>query len=189
MSSTPSLGDAAIMTPDLIALFRRLTAGVYVVGVGNRSRFDAFTAAAIMQVSYRPLLLALAINPRHASYELLRSGQAFSVSVLDHSQMDLARRFGTDADDAADKLSGIEWRHGQSGAPILAQALGFFDCSVRAESAAGDHRLFLGAVIDGALLRPAARPLVYADTGDLDRSAAIFPDNYESAARDAGRTR
>jgi flavin reductase (DIM6/NTAB) family NADH-FMN oxidoreductase RutF len=170
------------MTPDLIALFRRLTGGVYVVGVGNPGRFDAFTAAAIMQVSYRPLLLALAINPRHASYELLRSGQAFCVSVRDHSQLDLARRFGTDAYDAADKLSAIGWRHGQSGAPILPQALGFFDCSVRAESAAGDHRLFLGAVIDGALLRPAARPLVYSDTGDLDRSAAMFPDNYESAA-------
>ena len=169
------------MTTDIIALFRRLTAGVYVVGVGNRNRFDAFTAAAIMQVSYRPLLLALAINPRHASYELLRSGQSFCVSVLDHSQMHLARRFGTDAHEA-DKLSGIPWRHGCSGAPILPEALGFFDCSVRAESAAGDHRLFLGAVIDGALLRPLARPLPYADTGDLDRSAAIFPDHYESAA-------
>jgi flavin reductase (DIM6/NTAB) family NADH-FMN oxidoreductase RutF len=170
------------MTTDIIALFRHLTAGVYVVGVGNRSRFDAFTAAAIMQVSYRPLLLALAINPRHASYELLRSGQAFCVSVLDHSQMHFARRFGTDAHDAVDKLSGIQWRHGRSGAPILPEALGFFDCSVRAESAAGDHRLFLGAVIDGVLLRPSARPLRYADTGDLDRSAAMFPDHYESAA-------
>jgi flavin reductase (DIM6/NTAB) family NADH-FMN oxidoreductase RutF len=170
------------MNAELIALFQRLTAGVYVVGVGDRRRFDAFTAACIMQVSYRPLLLALAINPRHASYELLRSGQVFSVSVLDHSQVDLARRFGTETDDAAGKLSGIEWRHGLSGAPYLPQALGFFDCAVRAESAAGDHRLVLGAVIDGALLRPEAPPLVYSDTGNLDGSAALFPDRYESAA-------
>jgi flavin reductase (DIM6/NTAB) family NADH-FMN oxidoreductase RutF len=171
-----------VMDTQIISLFRRLTAGVYVVGVGDRNRFDVFTAASIMQVSYRPLLLALAINPQHASYELLRSGQAFCVSVLDQSQTDLAARFGTETNAAADKLSGIEWRHGQSGAPILPQALGYFDCSVRAESAAGDHRLFLGAVIDGALLRPAAAPLVYSDTGDLDQSAALFPDNYESAA-------
>jgi flavin reductase (DIM6/NTAB) family NADH-FMN oxidoreductase RutF len=168
------------MATDIIALFRRLTTGVYVVGVGNRSRFDAFTAASIMQVSYRPLLLALAINPRHASYELLRSGEAFCVSVLDHSQIELAKRFGTEADQAADKLSGVEWRHGRSGAPILAAALGYFDCAVRAESAAGDHRLVLGAVVDGALLRREVRPLIYADTGNLDGSAAMFPDRYES---------
>jgi flavin reductase (DIM6/NTAB) family NADH-FMN oxidoreductase RutF len=172
------------MNSELIALFRRLTAGVYVVGVGDRHRYDAFTAACIVQVSYRPLLLALAINPRHASYELLRSGQVFSVSVLDHSQVHLARRFGTEADDPAGKLSGIEWRHGLSGAPILAQALAFFDCSVRAESAAGDHRLVLGAVIDGALQRPQAQPLMYSETGNLDGSAALFPDRYESAAQD-----
>jgi flavin reductase (DIM6/NTAB) family NADH-FMN oxidoreductase RutF len=171
------------MTKDLIALFRRLTTGVYVVGVGDRNRFDAFTAACIMQVSYRPLLLALAINPRHASYELLRSGQVFSVSVLDHSQMDLARRFGTESDDAAGKLSGIEWRHALSGAPFLSQALAFFDCSVRAESAAGDHRLVVGAVIDGTLLRPQAQPLVYSDTGNLDGSAALYPDRFEQAAQ------
>jgi flavin reductase (DIM6/NTAB) family NADH-FMN oxidoreductase RutF len=170
------------MTPDLFALFRRLTAGVYVVGVGNPGRFDAFTAASIMQVSYHPLLLALAINPRHASYELLRSGQAFCVSVLDQSQIEFARRFGTEAADAHDKLSGIEWRHGLSGAPILAQAIGYFDCSVRAESAAGDHRLVLGAVIDGALLRAEARPLVYADTGNLDGSATLYPDRFETLA-------
>jgi len=166
----------------MIALFRRLTTGVYVVGVGNQGRFDAFTAASLMQVSYHPLLLALAINPRHASYELLRSRQVFCVNVLDQSQIDLARRFGTQTNDAAGKLSGIEWRHGISGAPILPQALGYFDCQVRAESAAGDHRLVLGAVIDGALLRPAAPPLLYPETGDLDHSAALFPDRYESTA-------
>jgi flavin reductase (DIM6/NTAB) family NADH-FMN oxidoreductase RutF len=169
------------MSSDLIALFRRLTAGVYVIGVGDRSRFDAFTAASVMQVSYRPLLLVLAINPRHASYELLRSGQAFCVSVLDHSQMNLARRFGTDTKDAPDKLSGIAWRHGLTGAPFLPQALGFFDCAVRAESAAGDHRLVQGAVIDGALLHPEAQPLMYSDTGNLDGSAAMYPDGFESA--------
>ncbi len=97
--------------------------------------------------------------------------------------MNLAGRFGTDTNDARDKLSGIEWRHGLSGAPFLANALGFFDCAVRAESAAGDHRLVVGAVIDGALLRPDAQPLVYSDTGDLDGSAALFPDRFESAAQ------
>lgn len=176
------LRHAVRMTDDIIALFRRLTVGVYVVGVGDRSQFDAFTAAAIMQVSYQPLLMALAINPRHASYDLLRARQRFCVNVLDRSQMALARRFGTDSDRTANKLSGIEWRHASSGAPILAEALAYFDCEVRAESAAGDHRLVLGAVTDGALLRPNAQPLLYADTGNLDQSDAMYPDHYESAA-------
>jgi len=52
------------------ALFKRLTQGVYVVGVAHGEKRNAFTAAWIMQVSFDPLLLALSINPQHSSYQL-----------------------------------------------------------------------------------------------------------------------
>ena len=53
--------------PGLAALFRRLTLGVYVVGVAHDGQRDAFTAAWLMQVSFEPLLLALSVNPANAS--------------------------------------------------------------------------------------------------------------------------
>ena len=56
------------------AAFRRLTLGVYVVGVAADGRPDAFTAAWVMQASFDPLLLALSINREHASYPLLHAG-------------------------------------------------------------------------------------------------------------------
>ena len=68
----------------------------------------------------------------------------------------------------------------RQGTPILADALGFFDCSVRAEHAAGDHRIVLGEVTDGAILVPAASPLLYADTDDMDGSAALYPSRLAS---------
>jgi hypothetical protein len=40
---------------------------------------------------------------------------------------------------------------------------------------AGDHELILGRVIDGRILDLAAAPLTYADTGEMDGSAALFP--------------
>ena len=80
---------------DLADLFRRLTAGVYVVGVADGERRNAFTAAWLTQVSFDPLLLALSVNPGHASYPLLVGGGGFAVSVLSRDQLDLARHFGT----------------------------------------------------------------------------------------------
>ena len=44
-------------------LFRRLTNGVYVVGVADGPRRNAFTAAWITQVSFEPLLIALQREP------------------------------------------------------------------------------------------------------------------------------
>jgi flavin reductase (DIM6/NTAB) family NADH-FMN oxidoreductase RutF len=166
------------MNQDIIALFRQLTLGVYVIGVADGAKQDAFTASSVMQASYRPLLLSIAINPEHASYPLLHSGRSFAVSVLGREQMQQARRFGTASQHGVDKMTGARWRAGRLGAPILEAALGFFDCTVEAEMRAGDHRIVLGRVIDGALLVPNGIPLAYADTHNLDNSAALYPNSF-----------
>jgi len=95
------------MTGSIAALFQRLTQGVYVVGVAKDEARNAFTAAWVMQVSFDPLLLALSINPHHASYALLKESRAFSVNVLKKGQLDLAEHYGQPA--RADKLAGTEW--------------------------------------------------------------------------------
>ena len=77
-------------------LFRRITLGVYAVGVTDGQRRDAFTAAWVMQASFDPLMLAVSINPDNASYELLHATGSFTVNVLKRDQLDLARRLALD---------------------------------------------------------------------------------------------
>jgi flavin reductase (DIM6/NTAB) family NADH-FMN oxidoreductase RutF len=159
-------------------LFRRLTLGVYVVGVASKDRHDAFTAAWVMQVSFDPLLLALSINPDNASYPLLHAGGGFTVNVLKHGQLELARRLGTRSGRDEDKLAGIRWHAGRTGAPILDEALAYFDCSLSGRMRAADHQLVLGRVVDGKILDPEATPLTYAETGDMDGSSALYPNRF-----------
>jgi flavin reductase (DIM6/NTAB) family NADH-FMN oxidoreductase RutF len=128
-----------------------------------------------MQVSFDPLLLALSINPHNASYQLLQSGGGFTVNVLKETQLEWARGFGTRSGRDTDKLAGIRWRPGRTGAPILEEALGYFDCSLEGRHQAGDHELVLGRVVDGELLAPDALPLAYSATGDMDGSSALYP--------------
>jgi flavin reductase (DIM6/NTAB) family NADH-FMN oxidoreductase RutF len=74
--TNPTTGGLLVERSEIHALFRRLSSGVYVIGVADGERRDAFTAAWVMQVSYDPLLLALSINPNHASYPILSSRPA-----------------------------------------------------------------------------------------------------------------
>ena len=157
------------------AAFRRLTLGVYVVGVAGDGRADAFTAAWVMQASFDPLLLALSINREHASYRLLHAGGGFVVNLLKQGQLDLARAFGTLSGRDRDKLALVGWRPGRGGAPILEEALGYFDCRLESSMPAGDHDLVLGRVLEARLLDPEAVPLTYAETGDMDGSSALYP--------------
>jgi flavin reductase (DIM6/NTAB) family NADH-FMN oxidoreductase RutF len=157
------------------ALFRRLTLGVYAVGVTDGQRRDAFTAAWIMQASFEPLLLAVSINPDNASYELLHATGGFTVNVLKQGQLDLARRLGTRSGRDEDKLAGLRSRPGRLGSPILEDALAYFECELLGRTRAGDHELVLGQVVDGKILDRDAVPLTYADTGDMDGSSALYP--------------
>jgi flavin reductase (DIM6/NTAB) family NADH-FMN oxidoreductase RutF len=162
----------------LAELFRTLSYGVYAVGTAHGERRDLFTAAWVMQASFEPLLLALSVNPHNASYELLHAGGGFTVNVLTQGQLELARRFGTRSGRDLNKLAGLRWRPGKSGAPILEESLGYFDCELDGRHAAGDHELVLGRVIGGAVLSPGSAPLTYADTGDMDGSAQLYPGTF-----------
>ena len=148
---------------------------MYGIGVSDGRRQDIFTAAWVMQVSFEPLLLALSINPENASYDLLHAGGGFTVNVLKASQLEWARKFGTRSGRDEDKLAGIRWRPGRTGAPILEEALAYVDCGLEGRLRAGDHELVLGRVLDGRLLAPDAAPLAYAATGDMDGSSALYP--------------
>jgi flavin reductase (DIM6/NTAB) family NADH-FMN oxidoreductase RutF len=160
---------------DLADLFRRLTAGVYVVGVADGERRNAFTAAWLMQVSFDPLLLALSVNPGHASFPLLVGGGGFAVSVLSRDQLELARHFGTRSGRETDKLAGVSWRAGRTGAPILAGVVAYLECRLTGRIPAGDHEIVIARPVAGELLLPDAVPLTYADTGDLDGSRELYP--------------
>ncbi len=160
---------------DVAGLFRRLTAGIYVVGVADGEERNAFTAAWLMQVSFDPLLLALSVNPGHASYPLLVGGGGFAVSVLSRDQLGLARRFGTRSARETDKLAGIAWRPGRGGAPILSEAIAYLECRLTQRIPAGDHEIVIAHPIGGEILLPDAIPMSYADTGDLDGSRGLYP--------------
>jgi len=161
-----------------LELFRRLTNGLYVVGVAHGDQRDAFTAAWITQVSFDPLLLALSINPTHASYPILTTAGTFSVSILRRGQLALARHFGTQSGRAVDKLAEQRWQAALGGAPVLSDAAAYLECRVVGRHAAGDHEVILGQVVGGQVFDPEAEPMTYGETGNLDGSAELYPPNF-----------
>ena len=160
---------------EIAALFRSLSVGVYVIGVTDGERRSAFTAAWVTQASFDPPLVVLSVNPQNASYAILRVGGAFTVNVLKRGQMELARRFGTSSSREQDKLVGVPWHPAGNGAPVLDDALAYFECELRDRLPAGDHELVVGRVVGGRVLDFDAAPMLYAETGDMDGSSALYP--------------
>jgi flavin reductase (DIM6/NTAB) family NADH-FMN oxidoreductase RutF len=159
------------MIKNIDTLVKTITHGVYVIGVKDQNRENAFTAAWVMQVSFDPLLLCISINPEHYSWQILQQGKICSVNVLQKSQLHYAEHFGSSG--LKDKMAGFSWQRAQTGAPILSEALSYFDCRLRNFYDAGDHKLVVCEVLDAALLN-AGKPLLYIETGNMDNSEMLF---------------
>lgn len=166
------------MSGKLAPLFASLTHGVYVVGVSAEGRKNAFTAAWVMQTSFQPPMLALSINPQHSSFALLKAGGGFTVNVLKSGQRELALHFARRVVDA--KLASAAWREAGNGAPILDEAMAWFECELAGEMPSGDHVLVLGRVVDGGLAAAQAAPMDYRAMDGADATAALLPDSLRS---------
>ena len=162
---------------EISSLLRRLTHGVYVIGVRDQNSINALTASWLMQVSFDPVMVALSINPQHRSWSILEQGKVFSINVLKNDQLDLAIHFGLPGEA---KLDSIDWRPGErTKTPILETTLAYCECIVATHIEAGDHRLVTAHVVNGAVLDHAARPLLYQSAAHLDGSESLFPDRFE----------
>lgn len=152
-------------------LFKTLSHGVYVIGVSDGNRHNAFTAAWVMQVSFKPPLLAISINPNNYSYQLLQAGGMCTVNVLGRHQYAIAEHFGRSG--LVDKMAGHEWLVAETGAPILAASLAYFDCRVTHYTDAGDHKLAVCRVVAAGKLHDGI-PLLYSQTGNMDGSDELY---------------
>jgi len=152
-------------------LFKTLSHGVYVIGVSDGSRHNAFTAAWVMQVSFNPPLLAISINPANYSYQLLQAGGICTVNVLGQHQYAIAEHFGRSG--LADKMAGHEWLAAETGTPVLAVSLAYFDCRVTHYADAGDHKLAVCRVVAAGKLHD-GQPLLYNQTGNMDGSDRLY---------------
>jgi flavin reductase (DIM6/NTAB) family NADH-FMN oxidoreductase RutF len=164
------------MSKEIARLFHTLTHGVYVIGVVDGAQVNAFTAACVMLASFDPPHLAVAVNTQHSSFRALTAAGAFSVNVLKSDQSAFARRFAGPA--SSGKMSFAAWTVARTGAPLLEDALSWFECEVAGVLPAGSHTLVLGRVINGKLLDAQAEPLNYRIVTALDEdyAAAAFPD-------------
>lgn len=151
-------------------LFKYISHGVYVIGVSDGEHQNAFTAAWVMQVSFKPPLLAISINPEHYSYQLLLASGTCTVNVLGEEQLAIAEHFGRSD---RDKMTGFQWQVDTTGAPILSTSLAYFDCQVSHYTDAGDHKIVICNVVAAASLNK-GRPILYRQTNDMDASCNLY---------------
>ena len=146
------------------AALRKIVHGVYVLGVKDAAKANAFTATWVSQVSFEPPLLMAAVRKDSVSFRMIEESKVFTVNFLGTGQKPLAQHFLKPAHLGGDKLAGVAHRAGATGAPILEEAIAFVECRVRQIHPAGDHSIVVGEVVEAGVQKD-AEPLALKETG------------------------
>jgi flavin reductase (DIM6/NTAB) family NADH-FMN oxidoreductase RutF len=139
-------------------------AGVTITTIRAGERIHGLTVSAFASVSAEPPLVAVIIDNRHRAKELFDTeGAVFAVNVLRHDQSALSNRFAWVKDE--NRFAEGTWGTAATGAPILADALGWLDCTIQSRFPAGTHTIYVGQVMASRVPEPGAAPLVYWNRG------------------------
>lgn len=124
----------------------KFATGVTVASTAIGDETWGMTANAVTSLSLDPPLVLLAVAKDSQSLQKFKEAGNFALNILAASQEDISNRF---AWSGPKDFSGLAYRTAVTGAPILADALGWVDCQVVEVLAGGDHEIFVGEIQDG----------------------------------------
>lgn len=143
---------------------RHFPAGVTIVTIKSGDEIHGLTVSAFASVSPEPPLIMVIIDHRHSAYQFLEQEDAvFAVNILHQDQIELSNRFAWLKDE--DRFNAGLWKTAVTGAPVLADALAWLDCTVYARHVAGTHTIYVGEVQAGSSPRSDQPPLIYWNRG------------------------
>ena len=153
------------------AVLRMIPYGIYALTADAKGSLAAATVNWVTQSAFTPPLLVVGIKADSGIYQTVKTAGSFALNMLGKDQKSLAFTFFRPTDVSEGKLSGQPFRSGETGAPILIDAVGAVECRVTAVVEQGDHHIVVGEVVEAHLNKPpSGRPdaaiLEMKDLGD-----------------------
>jgi len=127
-------------------IFGKFATGVTVVTARVGEQLYGMTANAITSLSLEPPLVMVAVDKRADFYKGINAADSFAMSILSDAQEGLSRRF---AARGPKEFGDLVLSTAVTGAPILAEALGYVDCRKVSVLPGGDHDIFVGEIVAG----------------------------------------
>jgi flavin reductase (DIM6/NTAB) family NADH-FMN oxidoreductase RutF len=138
---------------DLNAL-HKIGYGMYVIGSHKGEKLNGQIANTVFQITSEPPTVAVSINKQNLTHDYIKSGKVFSASILSQAApLPFIGGFGFKSGRDVDKLKGVNYRVGQTGAPvILDNATACLEVEVVQDIDVGTHTIFIGRIVAAEIL-------------------------------------
>lgn len=135
--------------------FYKMSYGLYIVSAAYDSKLNGQIANTFFQVTSEPPMVAVSINKQNLTHEYIQKSGVLSVSVLsEETSMDFIGKFGFKSGREIDKFSGIDYKNGETNAPIvLDNAVSYFELKVEKEVDVFTHTIFICRVLNSEVIK------------------------------------
>jgi len=132
----------------------KLGYGVYIIGSKDGNKLNGQIANTVFQVTSEPITVAVSINKNNLTHEFITKSKVFTVSVLcQDTPLSFIGRFGFKSGRDINKLEGINYRIGETGAPVIIEnAVSYLEAKVVKDMDVGTHTIFIGEVMAGDVI-------------------------------------
>jgi flavin reductase (DIM6/NTAB) family NADH-FMN oxidoreductase RutF len=118
--------------------------GVTIVTALEGGQPVGFSCQSFAALSLDPPMVVLAPARSSTSWPRIRAAGSFCVNILGEHQEAVCRAF---AISGGDKFSGVGWRPGITGAPVIDGSLAVVECELGEIFEGGDHEIVTGRVV------------------------------------------
>ena len=141
----------------------QISYGMYIIGSRKGDSINGQTCNTVIQVSSEPPIISACINKGNLTHDFIDASGIFAVSILSQdTPLSLIGRFGFKSGREMDKFEGIDYKLGETKAPIvLDNTLAYLEAKVISEVDVGTHTIFIGELV-GAEVIQEGEPMTYA---------------------------
>jgi flavin reductase (DIM6/NTAB) family NADH-FMN oxidoreductase RutF/rubredoxin len=128
----------------------KLGYGVYIVTSKKGGNLNGQIANTVFQITSEPATLAISINKKNLTWEYIKESKVFAVSIIaQDTPIGFIGQFGFKSGRDTNKLADVNYKTGQTGAPIiLDNTTSFMEARVTQEIDVNTHTIFIGEIID-----------------------------------------
>jgi len=141
----------------------QISYGMYIVSSRKGDSINGQTCNTVIQVSSEPPIISACINKGNLTHDFIDNSGVFAVSILSQdTPLSLIGRFGFKSGREVDKFEGIDYKLGETKAPIvLDNTLAYLEAKVINSVDVGTHTIFIGELV-GAEAIQEGEPMTYA---------------------------
>jgi flavin reductase len=140
------------------AALRGWASGVTVVTSRSGDQMHGMTVSAFSSVSADPPLVLVCANRSSTTHGVIEEGGVFAVNILAAHQQDVSDVFASSKHESS-RLERVSWTEGETGAPLIDEAVTSLECKVASAHREGSHTIYVGQV--EAVHTTEAEPLLY----------------------------